>query len=97
MQDKLLSKAIATALVELERDGNLVVTSSYSDLVADRIAKAALSVVPNTNLSLTELTGVRNLIFQAIYNKNFFDSEMPVLTGFTAPEFEKIAEKLPRD
>jgi len=48
-------------------------------------------------LSFGELVGVRNLILHAIGNKQFFDWEMPTLTGFTAAEFERIAEKLPRD
>ncbi|MBY8824980.1 hypothetical protein [Sphingomonas colocasiae] len=97
MQDKLLSKTIAMVLGELERDGDLVITSPSIEPVADRIAQAVLSVVPNTALSHLEMLGVRNLVLHAISDKRFFDWEMPTLTGFTAAEFEGIAEKLPRD
>jgi hypothetical protein len=95
MHDQLLSRAIAAALHDLDRDGDLVITSPHIEPIADRIAEAALSVVPSTTLSL-ELLGVRSLILHAISNKQFFDWEMPTLTGFTAAEFERIAEKLPR-
>ena len=97
MQDRLLSKKIAMALGELERDGDLVITSPNIEPVADRIAQAVLAVVPNTALSHLELLGVRSLVIHAIADKRFFDWEMPTLTGFTAAEFEDIVEKLPRD
>lgn len=87
---------MATALGELERDGELVVTSSSVEPIADRLAEAALGVVPHTSLSLAELIGVRSLILHAISDKRFFDWEMPTHTGFTAAEFNSIAEKLPR-
>jgi hypothetical protein len=56
-----------------------------------------LADVPNTALSHLELLGVRGLVLHAISDKRFCDWEMPTLTGFTAVEFEGIAEKLPRD
>ena len=97
MRDPLLSKTVATALGELERDGDLVIASPSIEPIADRIAQAALAVVPSTALSHLELLGVRSLILHAISDRRFFDWEMPTLTGFTAAEFERIAEKLPRD
>src|SRR5262245_61298718 len=96
MHDQLLSSTVAAALRDLDRDGDLVITSPNIEPIADRIAEAALSVVPSTTLSPDELAGVRSLILHAIWNKQFFDWEMPTLTGFTAAEFERIAEKLPR-
>ncbi|WP_245662027.1 hypothetical protein [Sphingomonas pruni] len=95
--DQQLSRAMAMAVSELERDGEIVVTSPSIEPLADRLAEAALNVVPSTSLSFGELVGVRSLILHAIANKQFFDWEMPTLTGFTAAEFKRIAEKLPRD
>jgi hypothetical protein len=95
--DQQLSRAMAKAVSELERDGEIVVTSPSIQPLADRLAEAALDVVPSSDLSFGELVGVRSLILHAISNKQFFDWEMPTLTGFTAAEFERIAEKLPRD
>ncbi len=97
MQDQRLSRSIAIALGDLEREGELVVISPSIERVADRITEAVLSVVPNTSLSLEELVGVRSLILHATWDKQFFDWEMPTLTGFDANEFQQIAEKLPRD
>ena len=97
MQDKLLSKTVAMALGELELDGDLVITFPSIEPVADRIVEAVLAVVPNTALSHLELLGIRGLVPHAISDKRFCDWEMPTLTGFTAVEFEGIAEKLPRD
>lgn len=97
MIDQHLSRVMANALSELERAGEIVVTSPSIELPADRLAEAALNVVPSTNLAFDELVGVRSLILHAISNKQFFDWEMPTLTGFTAAEFEHIAGKLPRD
>ncbi|GBD49783.1 hypothetical protein [Methylopila sp. Yamaguchi] len=84
------------ALGELERDGDLAIMSLSIEPIADRISQAVLSVVPNTKLSHLELLGIRSLILHAISDKHFFDWEMPILTGFTAAEFERIAEKLPQ-
>ena len=97
MTDQQLSRAMTNALGELERDGEIVVTSASIEPLANRLAEAALNVVPSTDLSLDEIVGVRSLILHAISNKQFFDWEMPTLTGFTAEEFERIAGKLPRD
>lgn len=55
------------------------------------------TILPRTDLTAQELTGVRRLIYQAIADKRFFDWEMPTLTGFTAKEFETIAGKLPME
>ncbi|WP_058715369.1 hypothetical protein [Sphingomonas sanguinis] len=88
---------MADAVSELERDGEILVTSPSIEPLADRLAEAALNVVPGTNLSFDELVGVRSLILHAISNAHFFDWEMPTLTGFTAAEFERIAGKLPGD
>ena len=97
MIDQQLSRAMARAVSELERDGEIVVTSPSIQPLADRLAEVALDVVPSSDLSFGELVGVRSLILHAISNKQFFDWEMPTLNGFTATEFERIAEKLPRD
>lgn len=96
MDDQQLSRTIATVLGDLEREGEIVITCPSIQLIADRVAEAVLTVVPNTSLSVDELSGVRSLIFHAIWDKRFFDWEMPTLTGFNADEFEQIAEKLPR-
>lgn len=82
-------------LGELDRDVDLVITSPSIESVADRIAQAALSVVPNTALSHLEMLSVRSLVLHAISDKRFFDGEMPTLTGFTVAEFEGIAKKFP--
>ena len=97
MSDEHLSRTLAMTIGELERDGDLVVTSPSIAPLADRLAEAALGVVPNTGLSLTEMVGVRSLILHAVADKRFFDWEMPTLTGFTADDFERIAAKLPRE
>jgi hypothetical protein len=67
----------------------MVITCPSIQLIANRVAEAVLAVVPNTSLSLNELSGVRSLIFQAISDKRFFDWEMPTLTGFNADEFAR--------
>ncbi|WP_404479106.1 hypothetical protein [Novosphingobium sp. BL-52-GroH] len=97
MDDQYLSRTIAIAVGGLEEEGELVVTSSSVEPIANKLAEAVLSVVPHTSLSLEELVGVRCLILHAISDKKFFDWEVPTLTGFTAEEFKLIAEKLPID
>lgn len=97
MDDQHLSRTIATALSELEKDDELIITSTSIERVADRIAEAVIGVVPNTGLSAQELYGVRSLIFHAVHDKQFFDWEMPTLTGFNSDEFKQILEKLPRE
>ena len=97
MEDRELSRVIARALHELETQDELVIAAPGIEPLADRIADAVLAVVPNSGLSQLELLGVRSLILHAVSDKRFFDWEMPTLTGFSADEFQMIAEKLPRD
>lgn len=97
MDDEKLSLSIAMELSRLESEGEIVVTCPSVEPLADRIATKVLEIVPNTGLSQIELLGVRSLILHAVSDKKFFDWEMPTLTGFSAEEFSRIAEKLPRD
>ena len=97
MEDQKLSQLIARAIHELEQEDELVVTCPSIDALAGRISEAVLGVVPDTGLTQLELLGVRSLILHAVSDPKFFDWEMPTLTGFSAEEFERIAQKLPRD
>jgi hypothetical protein len=97
MDDQLLSRTIMAALGELEKDDELIIISTTIERVADRIAEAVLGVVPNTGLSAQDLYGIRSLIFHAVHDKQFFDWEMPTLTGFNSDEFIQILGKLPRE
>ena len=97
MEDRELSRVIATALHELEVEGEIVITSPGVEPLANRIADAVLTIVPHTGLSQLELLGLRSLVLHAVADKRFFDWEMPILTGFSADAFQAIAEKLPRE
>lgn len=97
MDDQKLSRVITTAIQRLESEDELVVTCPSIEVLADRISEAVLGVVPKTGLTQLELFGVRSLILHAVADPKFFDWEMPTLTGFSAEEFKKIAQKLPRD
>ena len=97
MGDQQLSNVFGAALQELEVEGEIVITSPGVKPLADRVAAAVLTVVPHTGLSQLELLGLRSLVLHAVSDKRFFDWEMPALTGFSADEFQRIAEKLPRE
>lgn len=79
MEDQQLSRAIAMTIGDLEREGELVITNPSVQLIADRIAEAVLAVVPNTSLSLDELSGIRSLILHAFWNKQFLIGKCPLL------------------
>jgi hypothetical protein len=66
MEDRELSRVIAIALQGLEAEGELVITSASIEPLANRIADAVLTVVPNTSLSDLELLGGRRLILHAV-------------------------------
>lgn len=97
MEDQQLSRVIGATLQELEIEGEIVITSPGVEPLADRVAAAVLTVVPHTGPSHLELLGLRSLVLHAVRDKRFFDCEMPTLTGFSAEEFQRIAEKLPLD
>jgi hypothetical protein len=96
-KDALLNKALSAALHRLEADEEIVVCTTSPQRVVDRLSEAVLGVVPSTDLTPSELNGLRLLVHQAIGNPTFFDWEMPTLTGFSADDFKAIAEKLPRE
>ncbi|MEL7259641.1 MAG: hypothetical protein AAFN80_17715 [Pseudomonadota bacterium] len=95
--DLLLVQVIEATMKKLEQADELVICSETPTKVATEIAKAVDHIVPDTGLSFLEMSGVRALILQAISQPAFFDWEMPTLTGFSAEQFEAIAEKLPRE
>ena len=92
-----LVRAIGQALMELDHANDLVICNDNPNICAKKIAASVDHIVPDTGLSSGEMYGVRSLIYHAIANKQFFDWEMPTLTGFTADQFKAIAEKLPRE
>jgi hypothetical protein len=94
---KSLIRAIGETLVELDRANDLVLCSDDPNVCAKRIASSLGHLIPNTNLTSSEMYGVRSLILYAIENRSFFDWEMPTLTGFSAEQFKAIAGKLPRE
>lgn len=97
VKDEALWKAISIVLDVLEKDEEIVICSSSNIGAIKEIYEAVVSVVPKSDLTDLELYGVRSLILEAIEDKNFFDSEMPTLTGYTAEQFRKISKKLPRE
>ena len=96
-KDPILDRAVTVALQQLEADGEIVVCTASPNRVVERLSGAVLDVVPSTGLTASEMAGLRLLVLQATGNATFFDWEMPTLTGFSADEFQKIADKLPRD
>ena len=96
MEDQRLSRVIGAALHELELEGEIVITSPGVEPFADRVAAAVLTVASHMSLSHLELLGLRSLVLHAVRGERF-DWEMPTSTGFSAEEFQRIAEKLPLD
>lgn len=92
---KTLVQVISETLDALEVSDEITITSDKSEIVAQKIVEAVKLVAPEIGLSSLEMYGVRSIILHAIANKSFFDWEMPTLTGFSAEQFQKIAEKLP--
>lgn len=97
MEDPVLLERLVNTLQRLEDDGEIVICSATARPAARKIHDMISTILPRTDLTAQELTGVRRLIYQAIADKRFFDWEMPTLTGFTAKEFETIAGKLPME
>ena len=96
-KDLRLDQAISGALTQLEAEGEIIVCSPSQQRIVDRLIETALTLVPHTTLTATELNGLRLLVLQATANTAFFDWEMPTLTGFSAAEFRAIADKLPSE
>ncbi len=96
MNDDTLLKSIKKALSDLEERGDIVLCSKVPDNPAKHVYDVVRTLVPSEELTLSELSGLRSLVFQAIGDEQFFDWEMPTLTGFKAEEFKEIAEKLPQ-
>lgn len=89
-----VTEAILDALTCMEEEEELVITSVPRQL-AGRIRNRIANEVPIPQISKTELTAIRSLIYRAVNDTRFFDFEMPTLTGLTAEEFSDLAAKLP--
>lgn len=97
VQDSDLKDALCDALVELERRGDIVICSNDARSAALFMESKLRSLVPSDSITPSELRGVRSLIFHAVGDGAFFDWEMPILTGLSASEFIRIANKLPAE
>lgn len=96
MTENLLMQSIKSALLDLEEQGGIVLCASEPDFPAKFIYEAVSGLAPSDQLTITELAGLRSLVFQAVSDKRFFDWEMPTLTGLTADQFKAAANKLPK-
>lgn len=92
---KSLHSSIYNALEELEQRGEIVLCSSSPENSAKFLEQKLRSVVVSSEISVSELSSIRSLIYHAIRDKRFFDWEMPTLTGLTAEEFASLADRLP--
>lgn len=97
MEDRQLRETLSNELGRLENEGEIVLCSPAPGPISKRLAEAVRAVVPHTELTVSEMVGLRSLVLHAISESRFFDREMPTLTGFSADQFRQIAEKLPRD
>jgi hypothetical protein len=97
MEDRQLRETLLSELGKLENDGEIVLCSPASGPISKRLAEAVSAVVPHTELTVSEMAGLRSLVLHAVSDARFFDWEVPTLTGFSADQFRQIAEKLPRD
>lgn len=91
----ILTEAIHKALISMEEEKELIITTSVPRQLAEKIRVRIADEIPIPPISKSELSAVRSLIFWAVNDSRFFDTEMPSLTGLTAQEFEALAAKLP--
>jgi hypothetical protein len=91
-----LRTMISESLSELERRGDIVITSSLAGDVTNFLHERLRMILPNEELIVQELVGLRSLINHAIADERFFDWEMPTLTGIDREAFARIAVKLPK-
>jgi len=96
MSDNLLMELIKKALLNLEARGDIVLCATEADTPTKHIYEVVSELVPSEQLTTSELSGLRSLIFQAVADERFFDWEMPTLTGLTADQFKEAANKLPK-
>jgi hypothetical protein len=92
--EDFLMTQIKRALSKLEESGDIVMCT-IPNVPANAIYNCVRDVLPSDELSALELSAIRALIFQAVSDKRFFDSEMPTLTGLSAKEFKALVDKLP--
>lgn len=90
-----LYNVINSALSELEQQNEIVVCASSSSYASKFLEEKLRSAFVSPEISVSELSSIRSLIYYAIRDKRFFDWEMPTLTGLTAEEFASLADRLP--
>lgn len=93
--DKFLLDQVTEIISKLTEEDMLVCVSDTS-IIAKAIATELQVRTPHLTISSEELSGVGSLVYHAVNDKNFFDWEMPTLTGYTSDQFKEIAAKLPK-
>ena len=89
-----LNQAISDALVQAEKDQNIVITTNNIHDISALISDKVKTVYAGGLLSPEEIKGLYNLINHAVQDKSFYDWEMPILIGYTAEQMDDLAKKL---
>ena len=95
MQDARLLKAITQALLDLEKQGDIVVTTSAIGSVAEVIAQNVLKVVPSTEFSNKDMSAITGLLIHLTSGVLYCDEDLPAVTGASLEDFRNIVRKLP--
>ena len=93
MNDNVLKNAIIEALAKLDRDGDIVITTSTPNVVVNTIFEAIQSVSPNL-LSTDEFSAIlnaTNLTWSGFYVD---DSEFETYVGLTREQLGEAIRKL---
>lgn len=95
MSDSKLNEAIEQALLELEKRGDIVITSPGPLPVSDLIARKVLDVVPSTEFNREDISAIKGLLIHLTCGAPFFVEDLPAVTGTSLDGFRAIADKLP--
>jgi hypothetical protein len=90
---KNLIAAITTSLYQLEEKGSIVITESIVSSISQHIAEGVKSSYAGA-LTPDEVLGVCSVLLHAAGDANFYDWEMPTLSGYQADEVKEIATRL---
>jgi hypothetical protein len=95
MADTKLIEAIEQALLELEEQGDIVITSPGLLPVSEMIARKVLDVVPSTEFDRKDISAIKGLLIHLTCGVPFSVDDLPAVTGANLEEFRAIAGKLP--
>ena len=93
MKNSIVKEVIEKTIQELEKSGDIVITTSIQNRISQKLFNAVQEVSPNM-LTPQELGGILNAINTTVSGVRLDDNDFQTIVGISKEELQDVATKL---